>query len=429
MARIAQRLFSWDQVEPLSDLRRLKLVLDQLPDEVLVSTLERERGKGRDDYPIRGLWNSVLAGVVFQHGSVESLRRELCRNGQLRYVCGVGKVAPAWVYTRFLHTVMDHGQLIEAMFEGLVQDLMTELPGFGQRLALDAKAISSFAARAAKKSGRDGRRDTDADWGAKTYRGKRQDGTAWEQVVRWFGYKLHLVVDSTYELPVAFSVTRASAADITGGRALLERMARRQPQVLERAGVLSADKGYDSTDLTVWLWEEHQIRPVIDIRAAWKDGEESRLLPGQSNVVYDQQGTVSCFCPVSGVQRKMANGGFERERGTLKKLCPARHYGFACQGRAICPVASGLRVALDVDRRIFTPVDRSSPAWRRLYRRRTAVERVNSRLDVSFGFELHTIRGRRKMQFRCGLALCVMLAMALGYAREQRLDKIRSLVA
>ena len=31
-----------------------------------------------------------------------------------------------------------------------------------------------------------------------------------EKMVKWFGYKLHLVVDATYELPVAYKVTKAS---------------------------------------------------------------------------------------------------------------------------------------------------------------------------------------------------------------------------
>ena len=57
-----------------------------------------------------------------------------------------------------------------------------------------------------------------------------------------------------------------------------------------------------------------------------------------------------------------------------------------------------------------------------------AVERVNSRLDVSFGFELHTIRGLKKMRLRCGLALIVMLAMALGRIQTNQPDRLRSLV-
>jgi len=91
-------------------------------------------------------------------------------------------------------------------------------------------------------------------------------------------------------------------------------------------------------------------------------------------------------------------------------------------------VARGVRVALAVDRRIFTPIARESYTWAKEYRRRTAVERVNSRLDISFGFERHTVRGLGKMRVRCGLALCVMLAMALGRVREKQQERMRSLV-
>jgi hypothetical protein len=56
------------------------------------------------------------------------------------------------------------------------------------------------------------------------------------------------------------------------------------------------------------------------------------------------------------------------------------------------------------------------------------VERVNSRLDVSFGFERHFIRGLKKMKVRMGLALGVMLSLALGRAKENRMEKMRSLV-
>ena len=100
-------LFKWQDVEAKSDLERLRLVLEYLPDEGLMKKLEVQRDKGRDDYPIRPLWNSVLAGIVYQHTSVESLRRELLRNGELREGCGFDPhkgseaVPPSSVYSRF----------------------------------------------------------------------------------------------------------------------------------------------------------------------------------------------------------------------------------------------------------------------------------------------------------------------------------------
>ena len=66
MATIAQPfLFSWKEIDAASDLDRLSLVLNVLPDEKLVLYLEQRRGKGRDDYPVRAMWNALLAGVVF----------------------------------------------------------------------------------------------------------------------------------------------------------------------------------------------------------------------------------------------------------------------------------------------------------------------------------------------------------------------------
>jgi hypothetical protein len=89
MAAIAQtNLFSWDAIEARSDLDRLRLVVDHLPDERLVQYLEVMRAHGRDDYPVRAMWNALLAGIVFQHESLESLLRELARNPSLMDACG-----------------------------------------------------------------------------------------------------------------------------------------------------------------------------------------------------------------------------------------------------------------------------------------------------------------------------------------------------
>ena len=81
-------LFRWDSVDQLGDLERLQLVLDALPDEPLMQLLEADRGHGRNDYPVRPMWNSLIAACVFQHPSIAALRRELLRNGQLRDSCG-----------------------------------------------------------------------------------------------------------------------------------------------------------------------------------------------------------------------------------------------------------------------------------------------------------------------------------------------------
>ncbi len=434
MAIIPQKqLFSWKEIENLADLDRFSLLLKHLPDEQLMQSLESGRGKGRDDYPIRAMWNSILAGIVYQHASIESLRRELMRNAQLRQLCGldllkgIDAVPSSNAYTNFLKRLIVHMDMIDSLFCDLVDRLSELLEGFGQVLAIDSKAINSRARRVSRGRSVDLRGELDADKGYKTYRGRRSDGSSWETVKSWFGFKLHLIVDAEYELPVAYSVTKASASDLTVGKEMIEDLALERPSVLENAQLLLGDKAYDDTDLITKLWDKHNIKPVIDIRDLWKiDG--ARLVHGQTNVSHDYKGTVYCHCPVQWVKRPMAFGGFEKDRGTLKYRCGAKHYGLECGGRERCHISDNIRIDIESNRRIFTPLARSSYKWKTMYKKRSAVERVNSRMDESFCFEKHFIRGINKMKFRCGLALIVMLGMAYGRVRQKQYERIRSLV-
>jgi len=315
------------------------------------------------------------------------------------------------------------------MFDELVNLLSEVLPDFGKSLAIDSKAISSLSKGKNKNTKVDGRRDLDANWGKKKYSGIDKDGKAWEKIKKWFGYKLHLIVDSNYELPVAYELTGASNSDIKEGHKLIENFADKHPEIIDTCESLEGDRGYDDTKLIVKLYDEYGIKPVIDIRNMWKDPDATRILDGYSNIVYNYKGNVYCYCPETGIRREMACGGFEKDRETLKKLCPAKHYGLKCKGCDKCLVNHCIRISLDTNRRIFTPIDRASYKWKKDYKKRTSVERVNGRLDESFGFEKHYIRGKKKMKIKCGIALCVMLAIALGRIRQNQKDKMRSLVA
>ena len=109
-------------------------------------------------------------------GSVESLRRELERNAQLRQLCGFDPlkgqkaVPPPYVYTRFLKNLFLHQSFIDDIFDQLVDELRKILLDFGQNLSIDSKAVDSHS-RGRKKGEEpkteDGRRELDADFGKK----------------------------------------------------------------------------------------------------------------------------------------------------------------------------------------------------------------------------------------------------------------------
>lgn len=450
MAIIPQpNLFCWKEIDAASDLDRLELVLSVLPDEELMRTLEKRRGRGRNDYPIRPMFNSLIAGIVYQHPSASLLLRELRRNSHLREICGfdpfLGSAAVPTdnAFSNFLSLIINRQSLLLEMFHKLVEQLNRELPGLGKKLAVDSKAVQSYGKPVKdkdKQAEEDNRRDRDADWGKKVYKGVNKDGTKWEKVVKWFGYKLHLLVDSVHELPLAFTIDKASSSDQNNLLPLVEDLQVHHGGIHTVAEELSADKGYDSAEHNRELYDEHRIKPVIDKRTMWRGNEGTKpLYPDRVEpFIYDEHGQVSCVCPETNEQRELYFDGFERDRLTLKYRCPAVAYGFECKGRAECEgktlcntggYGRVIRIPLEEDRRIFTPIARHSRKWKRAYNRRTSVERVNSRLDQVLGFEKHTIRGQKKMETRITLALIVMLAMALGRIKANQRDLMRSLTA
>jgi hypothetical protein len=277
-------LFQWRDIDSADDLSRFLLVRDNLPDARLVDFLEKRRGKGRDDYPVRPMWNLVLAGVVFQHPSAAALLREASRNPALREACGFNpfprkrlkKVEGKWVevmeaevpsddaFGRFLALLIEHRSLIDDMFHACLDELAALLPDLGEKLAVDSKAIQSAGKPVKdeeKQETPDGRRDLDADWGKKEYKGTRKDGTPFEKVVTWFGYKLHLLVDSKYEMPLAFKLTKASAADGPELLPLIEQHEERNPETASRADEVAADKAYDSKENNEALYDDRTAGP------------------------------------------------------------------------------------------------------------------------------------------------------------------------
>ena len=444
---IQQNLFNWKQLEVASDLERLEMVLEAIPDEELMRKLEAARRGRRDDNPIRAMWNSLLAAIVYGHESIASLRRELLRNPAMLELCGFdvlkgkGAVPSEHAYKRFMRKLVKYQGDIDAIFDELVETLRDLLPEFGRHLATDSKGVSTHA-RARKEPASSS--DPDADWGLKRRTEVGADGRSFEKLKKWFGYKVHLLVEADSELPVAYEVTRASVSDMTMLKPMLKEMHKRHPDVVRRAEFLSADKGYDSQDNNRFLWDEHDIKPLIGIRQTWKEaegdsGDESsprQLYPERAdNILYDEQGSVYCVCMETGEVRPMAYGGFERSRESLKYRCPRAAYGLQCQSVSECgagnygPYGRIVRIPLERNRRIFVPPARSSYTFEREYKKRSSVERVNSRIQCNFGFEHHFVRGLAKMKLKAGIALVVMLSMAVGRIQRNQKEKMRSLAA
>ena len=104
----------------------------------------------------------------------------------------------------------------------------------------------------------------------------RVRGRFWKKVKSWFGYGLHLIADTDYEVPVAFEVTRASTSEPKVLSGMLEELFARAPEMAGRCADFSADRGLDDGRLKARLWDRWVVRPLIDTRLMWWVEKEER---------------------------------------------------------------------------------------------------------------------------------------------------------
>ena len=166
--------FDYSEIEILGDLERCKLLLDNVPDEKILKKLEEIRGKGRNEYPLVAVWNSILIMPLLECSSIEQLRRELSRNRDLRKICGFndgdyycGKcklVPPSKAYSNMFKNLKKIEPIIKESFDELTEYMYKKLKDFGKDTGIDGKIFFSKAKSPDNTEGIDARSETDADY-------------------------------------------------------------------------------------------------------------------------------------------------------------------------------------------------------------------------------------------------------------------------
>ena len=158
--------------------------------------------------------------------------------------------------------------------------------------------------------------------------------------------------------------------------------------------------------------------PIIKMRLRQKDknapfaGEICRCT---------ELGTPICDCG-----EKMIYAG--RDGKYLKFRCPKHNeeLGGPC---SLSRYGRVLKIAISENERRWPGLHRESKKFNRLYKRRTSVERVNSRLKEHLCLDDQHVRGLAKTTVNVGLSLLVMVGGALAMARNKKLDNLRQVVA
>lgn len=429
-------LFAWDCLQDSPTLQTIKQLLAAIPDGKLLESLRRARGKGRGDYPVQTLWGVLVLTIGLRHPHIEACLGELCRNESLRQLIGIEsekKVPKKWNMSRFLEVLGQepHRTLLHEVFDGMIERLGQVVPDLGRETAGDATGLSARrkAKAANAKEAEEGL--PQASGGRKEY---TDDAGRVTHVVEWFGFKLHLLVDVKHEVALSYQITDTKAGD---GETLPPVLAKAQANLPKgRIKTLAYDKAAD-TNPVHRLLSKAKIKPVIQNRSLWTE-EHERMLPGHdgtSNIVYDEAGTVHCYDRESEpmVRHRMAYIGYEPQRETLKYRCPAKHEGWTCPMSKICNRGKSygltVRVPREIDLRRFPALPRATKKFERLYKGRTAVERVNGRLKIFWGADDGNITGSRRFFAQVGVVMVVHAAFATLLAsaprREGTLGKMR----
>lgn len=426
---ITKPLFPWDALEDSPSLQTIRAYLEAIPDGPLLAALRHARGKGRDDYPVAVLWGTLLLAIGLRHRTMDDCLAELQRNAPLRLLIGIEhetQVPKPHNMSRFVATLGEapHLPLLHQVFDAMVRRLGQAVADLGQNTAGDSTALSARAADSETLRAAEAAQGLPApSGGRKEYQG--DDGTI-TKIVEWFGYKLHLLVDVQHEVVLAYQITDTKTGDNEVIAPLLHEAKQNLPA--GRIRTLAYDKAADDHKVHELLHDEG-VQPLIQNRTYQVD-EPEKVLGGRTplNVVYDQAGTLFCYDRVSPtpVRHAMAYIGHEPARGTLKYRCPARQQGWSCPSDATCNGARryGLtvRVKQEIDLRRFPPIPRATKQFERLYKGRTAVERVNARLKIFWGLDDGQVYGARRFHGHVGAVLVVHLALATVLAQAERYE-------
>jgi transposase/IS5 family transposase len=397
---------------------RLVGILEALPAEKLFIALEQEHWTGRKGYSVRGMWATLIAGLLNNCHSLADVIRLLKRDQETRLICGFSKDAMPGedALSRFLKKLVKHADLFDEFLNKLVDKLRELLPGFGAKIAIDSTDIVAYS-----NGHRTHPSDKDAKWGAKkkgNHPEKKKDGEKANQkkepdIYYWFGYKLHLLIDALYEIPITFELTPANEADIKHMKPLIEKAGLNTKKT--NLEFVITDKGYDSQENNTLVYKDCKAIPIIPIRE-----RKDMQLPDICNA----KGTPLCSCGMAMIY-------WGRDGNYLKYRCPYVLGKAECKSRFRCTSSSYgyvLKLPIAEDVRRHPPVPRESKKFQRLYKMRTSVERVNSRVKDLLGLNKITVRGIAKVTVRSALSILIMLATAVSMAKEHKYDQIRSLV-
>jgi hypothetical protein len=355
----------------------LKALLDSPEIGQLIEALEATRWTGRPGYPVRTMVGLALTKSLYALPTWTRVVALVADHWKLQRVLGCeGNPPSQWSAYRFGKKLRENAPTVERCIDSVVEGLKAKLPLYGRDLAIDASDMPAYAngQRYVYLGGpeRNWHTDPDASWGHRSAVATRRGGG-------FFGYRIHAVVCTATDLPIAWTVETGKANETPFVAPLIDTARRRGAM----AATAALDRGYDNNRVYAEC-AERDCLPVIPLRQTpdVKRGDHEPPI-----------------CP-HGV---WTFAGADRKRGATKWRCPTGE----CKPASTWIAAS----------RLHPLIPRKSKRWKDAYRKRSAVEREFGRLKHNWGLGPLRVRGLERVRLHTDLTILTKLACALARVR------------
>ena len=240
--------------------------------------------------------------------------------------------------------------------------------------------------------------DPDATWGHKT-----------KEYV-FYGYKVHLIVDTKSQLPIAIEVTPAHVPDSTCLKNLVQQVKNLHPYI--EITTTALDAGYDGHQ-NYQLLSQLNINPIIALN---ERSGTNPLLTGKLTISQDGKIQGPANCP-------LVYWGYDKNRNRHKLRCPAALGKCNCLFLKVCSKSDYGRtfyIHPTDNLRLIGKIPRGTYTWEKLYDLRTAVERCNSELKNSHYLDNLRVRTLPKVKTHVYLSV---IGQILKKFKEQLINR------
>lgn len=390
---LQESLFSFEILQKLESKERLPIFFSALDLRPYANELKSGSPRGADGHCRQGILRALLASPLENINTFSGLHHRLDVDLRFRYQCGLrlDRPAPSISTLSRVFAWLTKKGLAKQLFEDLVTTCKREGIIEGSHVAIDSAAIHAYEKKQPKSRSE---QTGNANWGAKF--------DSFGNKVKWFGYKLHLAVDTKSELPMALEVTPAHVNDGDMAPTLME-----QVSTLTKVKFFMLDAGYDQL-------KNYEVARNVKAQA---------IIPmNLRNEKEPPAGMTSNGTPCCSMGFAMTYWGADGDQ--LKFRCPHATGKVDCPlGMAACSSSNyGMVVKVDVneDLRRYCSPHRDTKRWKELYNERTSVERCNSRMKVHLTADDMHIWGIEKVKTHQYLNAIVLLVSALATANNEK---------